>query len=71
MNLIKKCSECGSTDLSWLCQPKNLGGVVDGRLRMHEIGVEFFLGCNFCSETLQILSGDNVAEILTENLKNA
>ena len=50
-----KCKNCNSSDLEWFSAPKNLGGVQDGRIKMHEIGVEFYLGCNYCSETLKIV----------------
>ena len=61
-----KCPVCDSEDLEWFTQAKKLNGVVDGRLRMHEIGVEFFLGCNYCSETIKIVDGDKIANFLTE-----
>lgn len=64
MNKVTQCSECGSTDLKWRCGQKNLSGVVDGRLRMHEVGTEFYLGCEFCNETLQVVDGDKVAVFL-------
>ena len=68
MTKIKNCKNCGSHILSWHCGTQNNSGVVDGRLRMHEIGVIFYLGCDECSETLSIINGDKVAEIMTRQM---
>lgn len=64
MSFPKTCSECGGDQLSWACHPIKLTDVVDGRLRMHEIGVEFYLGCDECSATLDTRTGDEIANIL-------
>lgn len=69
MKKVTKCPECNSNDLVWHCTQKNLSGVVDGRLRIHEVGTEFYLGCERCSETLQVISGDQVAEWLSSSNK--
>ena len=63
-----KCEECGSTDLQWNCHQATNSQVVDGRLRLHEIYTQFFLRCNYCSETLQVVGGDKVAEMMTDAL---
>ena len=60
--MTTKCPECGSNQLSWFCHPHNKSDVVDGRLRMHDVGVNFVLGCDECSETVQVVSGDQIAE---------
>lgn len=65
------CPECGSRQLSWFCSTHNTSGVVDGRLRMHDIGVNFVLGCNECSETVRVVSGDQIAERMTCELAAA
>lgn len=63
------CNHCGESKFTWYCQPYNKSNhIVDGRLTMHDIGVRFFLGCDECSETLMIVSGDAVAELLTESM---
>ena len=62
------CPECGSRHLSWFCSTHNTSGVVDGRLRMHDVGVQFVLGCDECSETVQVVSGDKIAERMTRQL---
>jgi hypothetical protein len=63
------CKECGSTDLAWHCTTENRSGVVDGRLRMHDISTIFYLGCESCSGTLKVISGDEAAEQLAENAR--
>lgn len=63
---IKECTNCGSTDLEWNCIVDNRGMAVDGRLRLHECEVAFFLDCNACSETLKVIRGEEIAEILTD-----
>jgi hypothetical protein len=52
------CRECGSTDTTWECTPVNNSEAVDGRICMREVGVRFFLACNECSETLEVLNAD-------------
>ena len=66
MNFPQICKECGSDQLSWSSSVQNTSGVVEGRLRSHEIRPIFFLGCDECSETLLIISGDEVANIMTK-----
>jgi hypothetical protein len=61
---MSQCPECGSKDLQWHCTHETNSGVVDGRLRMHDINTLFYLGCNYCSETLKTVSGDEAAEFL-------
>ncbi len=67
-NLMRECKACGSKLLTWHCEAQNRGGVQDGRIKMHEVGVTFFLGCDECSETLRIVDGDVVAAALTAAL---
>jgi hypothetical protein len=68
MQKLTQCSACGSKSLKWHCGQKNLSGVQDGLFRMHEVGTEFYLGCEACSETLQVVSGDQVAEHLNNSM---
>ena len=63
-----KCPECGSTQLSWFCSTHNKSDVVDGRLRLHDVGVNFVLGCDECSETVQVVSGEKIADRMTREL---
>lgn len=62
------CPECESgQDVQWNCrQTTGSSGVVDGRLRLHEVSTVFFAGCEACSTTLKIIDGDDVAEMLTQ-----
>lgn len=64
--LAAACPECGSADTEWHCDQYTDSGVVDGRLRMHEVKTRFFLGCNSCGETIRIISGDELARLMTE-----
>ncbi|MNQ43188.1 hypothetical protein D3C85_569080 [compost metagenome] len=62
MKPITECKQCGSTSLFWFATNTNRTGVMEGRLRTHEITCEFVLGCNDCSETLRVISADSLAE---------
>jgi hypothetical protein len=62
-----KCGECGSTDLEWGCTQNTNSGVVDGRLKLNEVQTIFYLGCNFCSETVKTVNADEIAIMLTDN----
>lgn len=64
--LAAVCPECGSADTQWHCSQHTDSGVVDGRLRMHEVNARFFLGCNSCSETIRIIDGDDLARLMTK-----
>lgn len=66
---MTECTHCGSTELSWQVFKRNGSGVVDGRLRAHDIQCEFALGCDDCSETLRVVSADAVAGILDSQLR--
>lgn len=63
---ISTCKECGSKDLTW--QTSNIveNGIQQGRLKTEDVTCVFFLGCNECSETLEILQADRVAEFMNE-----
>lgn len=69
MKIIDTCRHCGAGNdqLRWHCGKRNTSGVVDGRLRMHDVSTIFYLGCEQCSETLQVVSGDTIAELLNAN----
>ena len=59
-----KCQECGGLDLQWHCTVINNSEVQQGRLRSHDMGVLFYLGCNDCSATVSRASGDQIAQHL-------
>ncbi len=65
MQNVTQCNECGSEQLAWHNGQKVKCGVVDGRLHLNDVGTEFCLGCEACGETLQVVSGDRVAEWMT------
>jgi len=69
LNKVTKCHECGSQTLSWQTVNKASSDVPEGRLRSSEVRTLFVLGCDTCSETLKILSADEVAGRLTEHLQ--
>jgi hypothetical protein len=60
------CQECGGTDTEWHCSQYTNSDVENGRLRLHEVVTRFFLGCNSCSATIRIISGDKLARLMTE-----
>lgn len=55
------CDECGSADIQWTCKQATLSGIADGRLQMRDVFTSFVLGCNECSETVRVMTGDEVA----------
>ncbi len=59
-----KCNECGSSELEWDHGAKITSGVVQGRLNTNDVETFFYLGCNECSETVKIVSCDDVANLL-------
>lgn len=62
---INQCPECGSEDLFWShTSIVASNGVVDGRLKSNEVESLFIQGCEFCSETVQTLTADEIVEIL-------
>ena len=56
-----RCPECEGTLMSWFVHKTNHSGVVDGRLRMHDVGVEFVLGCDECGATVMTVPADTIA----------
>jgi hypothetical protein len=47
------CPECDSEQLTWFVSKRNAGAAQDGRLRMHEVAVEFVQGCDECGATVR------------------
>jgi hypothetical protein len=62
--LINKgvCPECGEEKLAWAAAMVKLNPIVDGRLTMRDVEVQFYIGCGHCSETL--ISGIPVEMVL-------
>lgn len=63
-----RCRACGSEDLFWYASNKNHSDVTEGRLRTGDISCSFILGCNYCSETLLVISADTLASGMTKGL---
>ena len=60
----KKCPVCGSEKLTWETGVRSTAnGVVDGRFKLNEIEGIFILGCDECSETVQVISSDKFLEL--------
>lgn len=57
---VKECHECGSDDLEWYSACTTKSNVQDGRLRLNEVTITYFLGCNSCSETLIVKNEDQM-----------
>lgn len=53
------CSECNSDQMAWSITLHNLSGVVDGRLRLNEVGALLTLSCEECSATLLLIDADS------------
>lgn len=63
-SLIKECTECGSTNLTWQTSILNRSNVQQGRLNTSDVECVFFLGCDHCSETLAMVGADDVAGLM-------
>lgn len=65
-----KCPECEGDDLSVTIDRYNSTSVVDGRLRLHDVGVHLIIGCESCSETVGVIPSHDADSFLTANLDN-
>ena len=68
MKIPKSCGECESDDLFWFAQNTVPNGIQQNRLNTHDVQCVFVLGCNNCSETLRLVSADQIAELMNEQL---
>lgn len=68
---IKTCPTCDSPHITWDIGKRSGGGIADGRLRIHDIAVELYLGCETCSETIRILREDEALCSINSLLKEA
>ena len=57
-----RCNECGSEDTSLDYSKRSNSSAVDGRLRMREIEVFVYRGCNECSATSELMPIENFLE---------
>ncbi|KSQ21731.1 hypothetical protein APB26_32640 [Pseudomonas aeruginosa] len=68
---ITKCKCCGSADLSWQTGNTIRNEIQQGRLNTYDVQCIFSLGCNYCSETLAVISADQVAALMNEQAEAA
>lgn len=64
---ITECRKCGSEHLTWQTSIVNRSNVQQGRLNTHDVECLFFLGCDGCSETLETIGADKVADLMNTN----
>lgn len=62
--MVTTCSNCGGNQLSLSTCCQSPTHVTDGRLRLNEISIIGILGCDECSETLEILRQHEVDQLL-------
>ena len=65
----RACRACGSTELTWHTTNTTHTNIQDGRLKLNEVTCLFFLGCDYCSETLATINADRVAAAMTEQAR--
>lgn len=61
---VTQCKACGSKALTWLTQNTVQNGIQQNRLNTRDVICQFVLGCNYCSETLAIVSADKIADLM-------
>ena len=66
-----QCTHCGGSNLSWFCSTYIKSDVQQGRLRTNDVGVQFVQGCDDCSGTVHVVSGDKIAQRLNRELAAA
>jgi hypothetical protein len=65
MQIPKVCRECGeSSGLTWFADVVNRGGCQDGRIKLNEVQPIFYLGCEYCSETMLIVDAGEIAHVV-------
>ena len=71
IQLPEVCKNCGERDgFFWFADVRNAGGAQNGRIRLNEVVPIFVLGCEVCSETLQIVDAGTIAELLTKQMNS-
>lgn len=61
MDIPRECRNCGGSTFSWFPANRVNSTALDGRLKSNEISCDFILGCDECSETLRVVSADDIA----------
>jgi len=64
--VIEQCKDCGSTRLSWTSHKTSVYGPQDGMLKMHDITIQFILGCDECYATLRMVPDDKMMNFINE-----
>lgn len=62
---METCKNCGGSSLSWETSMAKAVEAPNSRLGLHDVKCEFYLFCEDCSETLQIVPAARVAQALT------
>lgn len=63
---MKSCPNCEGTSFTWGTSLVKNQNICNGLLRISDVSAVFYLGCDDCSETLQVVSPDLVAEELNK-----
>ncbi len=50
-----RCPECDTLGLRWFLHLGKRTQVGDGRLSVHDVGINFVLGCEECSATVRVV----------------
>ena len=62
----KQCPECGEFSLYWFTHVYGRDGIQDGRHKINEIQVEMVLGCDYCSETVGVVSSEEFLQVFSK-----
>lgn len=63
---MAECPVCFSTDTRIGLAKENRGAAMDGRLRMHDVGIIGYLGCEECGETIRTFTQDEIEAMLND-----
>lgn len=55
----RQCTGCQGTDLVWEVTTEPTANVPDGRYKANEFRVIFYLGCNECSDTIEVVRANS------------
>lgn len=66
--LRTECHECGSDDLTWELSLTGPRGIPVNRLNTHDIVPVFYLVCNNCSATIQVINEGSFMNIVNQLL---
>jgi len=66
INIPDHCAECESKSMEWVTTTRFGGGVADGRGRGSDAETIFVLGCSECSETLRVVTADEICDLMND-----